>query len=185
MTSEIALFPLNHVLYPGSELPLRVFELRYRRMLDLCGRQRPFGVVRIRFGNEVGDPAFPYDVGCAGYLVDRIALPDGSLAIQVVGDRRFRIESLRVEDDGLTMAKVSWLPPDPPVPVPPGLKPVAESFAEVGDPPDSAGMLAWRLAEALPLTLDDRQELLEEDDPGTRLQWVQAWLRNHPGDFSA
>ena len=54
MSHELPLFPLNTVLYPQGELPLRVFELRYRRLLDECGKQHPFGVVRIRYGQEVG-----------------------------------------------------------------------------------------------------------------------------------
>ena len=50
MTTELALFPLNQVLFPGGGVPLRVFELRYRRLLDECGRTQPFGLVRIRYG---------------------------------------------------------------------------------------------------------------------------------------
>ena len=34
MKQELVLFPLNSVLFPQGELPLRVFELRYRRLMD-------------------------------------------------------------------------------------------------------------------------------------------------------
>lgn len=185
MTQELALFPLNQVLYPGGGLPLRVFELRYRRLLEECGRTQPFGLVRIRYGQEVGDAAFPYDIGCAAYVVQRVALVDGSLAIEVVGDRRFRIASLRVEEDGLTRAAVEWLPPDPWVTVPSHLKPVADSFSECGERIEDAGSLAWRLAEALPMSLDEQQRLLEENDPALRLHRVKDWLMRHPDDFVA
>jgi Lon protease-like protein len=185
MKTELALFPLNQVLFPGGGTPLRIFELRYRRLLDECGRTRPFGLVRIRYGQEVGDAAFPYDIGCAAYVVQRIALADGSLAIEVVGDRRFRIDSLRVEEDGLTRAAVEWLPPDPRVAIPAHLKPVADSFSECGERLEDAGMLAWRLAEALPMSLDERQGLLEENDPAQRLHRVKDWLLRHPDDFVA
>lgn len=184
MNTELALFPLNQVLYPGGGLPLRVFELRYRRLLEECARNRPFGLVRIRYGREVGDPAFPYDIGCAAYVVQRVALADGSLAIEVVGDRRFRIQSLRVEEDGLTRADVAWLPPDPWVAVPAHLQPVADSFSECGDRILDAGTLAWRLAEALPMSLDEQQRLLEEDDPTLRLHRVKDWLMRHPDELA-
>lgn len=180
MTTELALFPLNVVLFPGGSLPLRIFELRYRRLLDECGRSRPFGLVRIRYGQEVGDTAFPFDVGCAAWVVQRVALADGSLAVEVVGERRFRIRALRVEEDGLTRAEVEWLPPDPSVAVPPDLRAVADSFSECGECIRDAGILAWRLAEALPMSLEEQQYLLEESDPARRLNCVKDWLVRHP-----
>lgn len=182
MTYELPLFPLNSVLYPHSELPLRIFELRYRRLLDECGKTRPFGVVRIRYGKEVGEPAFPYDVGCAAHIVQQVALIDGSLAAIAVGGRRFRIVGINVESDGLTRARVEWLAPDPYIDIPRSLQSIADSFAECGDILTDAGALAWRLADALPLSLDEQQQLLEEDNPSQRLQRVKEWLLQHPFD---
>lgn len=185
MSHELPLFPLNTVLYPQGELPLRVFELRYRRLLDECGKQHPFGVVRIRYGQEVGEPAFTYDIGCAAYMVQQVALMDGSLAAIAVGERRFKILTIHVEDDGLARATIEWLAPDPFVAIPHGLQAIAESFAECGDMLTESGSLAWRLAEALPLTLDEQQQLLEENNPEQRLQSVKNWLMRHPFDFMA
>jgi Lon protease-like protein len=184
MTYDLPLFPINNVLYPQGELPLRVFELRYRRLLDECGKTQPFGIVRIRYGKEVGEPAFPYDIGCAAYIVQQVALVDGSLAAIAVGERRFKIVGINVEADGLTRAKVEWLAPDPFVAIPQNLQPIAESFAECGDLLTEAGSLAWRLAEALPLSLDEQQVLLEENNPEQRLQIVKDWLLRHPFDFA-
>lgn len=182
MTYELPLFPLNSVLYPQSELPLRIFELRYRRLLDECGKTQPFGVVRIRYGAEVGEPAFPYDIGCAARVVQQVALVDGSLAVIAVGDRRFRIVGINVEADGLTRARIEWLAPDPFVAVPQSLQAIASSFAECGDVVTDSGALAWRLADALPLSLDEQQQLLEENNPQQRLQRVKEWLLKHPFD---
>ena len=54
-TEELALFPLNTVLFPGGPLPLRIFEPRYVDMVRECLReQRGFGVVLIRAGARSG-----------------------------------------------------------------------------------------------------------------------------------
>ena len=62
---ELPLFPLQTVLFPYAEQYLHIFEERYQEMVQLCLKEdRPFGVVLIRSGSEVG-PAEPYLVGCA------------------------------------------------------------------------------------------------------------------------
>ena len=56
--AEVPLFPLQTVFYPGSLLPLRIFETRYLDMISASLRlRRPFGIVPIRIGREVGAPA--------------------------------------------------------------------------------------------------------------------------------
>ena len=114
-----------------------------------------------------------------------MALVDGSLAAIAVGERRFKILTIHVEEDGLARASIEWLPPDPFVAIPHSLKSIAESFTECGDILKDSGSLAWRLAEALPLTLDEQQQLLEENNPQQRLQSVKDWLMQHPFDFIA
>lgn len=183
MKQEIILFPLNSVLFPQGELPVRIFELRYRRLLDECGKSEPFGVVRIRYGDEVGEPAFPYNIGCSAYLVQQVALADGSLMALAVGDRRFKVLSINVEEDGLSRAQVEWLAADPFVQIPDNFVEIASSFAQCGDVLTESGSLAWRLAESLPLSLNEQQQLLEENDPKKRLNHVKAWLKAHPVDF--
>ena len=53
---ELALFPLNTVLFPGGRLPLRIFETRYMDMAKACLKDgTPFGVCLIVAGKEVGE----------------------------------------------------------------------------------------------------------------------------------
>ncbi|HEY3644799.1 MAG TPA: LON peptidase substrate-binding domain-containing protein, partial [Gammaproteobacteria bacterium] len=53
--SEIALFPLNTVLFPGGALPLRIFETRYIDMVSRCMKgTQGFGVCLIQEGHETG-----------------------------------------------------------------------------------------------------------------------------------
>ncbi len=183
MKQELLLFPLNEVLFPQGELPIRIFELRYRRLLDECGQTKPFGVVRIRYGAEVGEPAFPYNVGCSAFIMQQVAMADGSIIAFVMGHKRFKILTIHVEDDGLARAQIEWLPYDVYAEIPYSFQEIAALLAEGGDNLADAGSLAWRLAEALPLSLHEKQQLLEENNPQQRLQLVRTWIKTHQFDF--
>lgn len=185
MTDDLPLFPLNTVLYPGGELPLRIFELRYRRLVDLCGRRQPFVVVRIREGREVGEPAFTYSVGTRAFFEQLQSQRDGTLGALVLGEQRVQLSDWRVEEDGLMFARATPLAAEAYVPVPEDLRELALALEAQGHAVPDAGMLAWRLADGLPLDGDTRQALLELDDGAERLQQVRQWLLRHPGWFRA
>lgn len=185
MSDYLPLFPLNTVLFPGGELPLRIFELRYRRLVDLCGRRQPFVVVRIREGVEVGEPAFTYSVGTRAFFEQLQSQRDGTLGALVLGEQRVRLSDWRVEDDGLMFARARPLAGESYVPVPEDLRELALALEEQGHAVPDAGMLAWRLADGLPLDSNIRQALLEMDDGAERLQEVRQWLLRHPGWFRA
>ena len=95
MPETIPIFPLNTVLFPGAPLPLRIFEPRYRQMLERClAGDRRFGVALIKSGEEVGAPASPYEMGTIA-RIERVGEEDrGSIPIFTRGMERFRIESL-------------------------------------------------------------------------------------------
>ncbi|HWQ84162.1 MAG TPA: LON peptidase substrate-binding domain-containing protein [Anaerolineales bacterium] len=93
---ELALFPLNTVLYPGTPLQLHIFEERYQQMVGDClAEEKPFGVVLIRRGVEaLGALADPYRIGCTASIVDVERLADGRMNITAIGKDRFRILTL-------------------------------------------------------------------------------------------
>lgn len=92
---NLPLFPLNTVLLPHSTLPLHIFEERYKTMIGRCiDEQAPFGVVLIRSGEEVGGDAEPRETGCTARIVQVQRQPDGGMNLLVIGEQRFRIESL-------------------------------------------------------------------------------------------
>ncbi|MFZ5562331.1 MAG: LON peptidase substrate-binding domain-containing protein [Pseudomonadota bacterium] len=184
MSEELPLFPLHTVLFPGGELPLRIFELRYRRLVDICGKDRPFVVVRIREGREVGEPAFTCDIGTRVFFEQLVSQRDGTLGALALGEKRVRLRECRVDSDGLMFAQVLPLQAETWAPVPEDLRLLAEALEEQGHAVPDAGMLAWRLADGLPLDTDTRQALLEEDDGAARLERVRDWLLRHPGWFS-
>ena len=107
---EIPLFPLRTVLFPGGRLPLRIFEQRYLQMAKACLRhEQPFGVCLIREGREVGEPALPEEVGCMARIVEWDMPQFGVLQVVARGERRFRIQSRRVQADGLALASAQLL----------------------------------------------------------------------------
>lgn len=62
--SDLPLFPLNLVLFPGGPLPLRIFETRYLDMVRRCLREESgFGVVCITEGPEAAGKTSFHAVG--------------------------------------------------------------------------------------------------------------------------
>ncbi len=77
------------------QLPLHVFEERYRLMIGRCLEEHaPFGVVLIRDGEEVGGSAEPYDVGTSARISRLQRLDDGRMNLLVRGEQRFRVAHL-------------------------------------------------------------------------------------------
>jgi len=92
MTRRLRLFPLQTVLFPGMALSLQVFEERYRTLVAECLETgEPFGVVLIKQGAEVGENAVPYSIGTTARIRRVAPARDGRLALDAVGERRFRI----------------------------------------------------------------------------------------------
>ena len=181
----LPLFPLQTVLFPGSELRLRLFEPRY---LDLVRNSlragTGFGIPPIRRGNEAGTPATPYGVGTLACITDWEQGADGLLGIVVEGSQRFEIIDTVVHSSGLLMAKVNWLPTPGPTPVPLPFQYLAELLqsllelmpiaATAASAALGAGeLLAYRLAERLPLTLEQRATLLAMDSTERQLAFCE------------
>lgn len=87
---RISIFPLaGAVLFPGLQLPLRIFEPRYRAMIsDALARDRRIGMIQPQRPQE-DSPL--YQVGCVGHIGEVEALPDGRYNIVLKGETRFRV----------------------------------------------------------------------------------------------
>jgi Lon protease-like protein len=108
--TELPLFPLNTVLFPGQVLPLHIFEERYRLMIRHClAQDMPFGVVLIKRGQEVGDVAEPHAVGTMARIIESTHLDNGAMNIVSVGIQRFRIRRL-LHDQPYLRGEVLSLP---------------------------------------------------------------------------
>lgn len=113
MSNELALFPLNTVLFPGMPLHLHIFESRYKLMVNQLLNQEPvFGVVLIRRGIEsLGPLAEPHMTGTTARILKADPLSDGCFNLTVLGERRFKINSLSDENPYLS-ASVEDFPID-------------------------------------------------------------------------
>ena len=100
---ELPLFPLNTVLFPGATLPLHIFEERYKLMIGACiEEQRPFGVLLIRKGYEVGEMGEPFEIGTTAHIARVDQLDEGRLNLICMGGQRFRTVRVVSEDPYLT-----------------------------------------------------------------------------------
>lgn len=184
---EIPLFPLNTVLFPDGPLPLRIFETRYVDMVSKCMRENlAFGVVLMVTTGEHGVARLA-ETGTSARIVDFNQGSEGLLYITARGERRFRLASVRQQEDGLNMAGVEWLPDadgDAPAAL---LQSTAEAlqvlfatsgllYQNIEKRYNDASWVGFRLAEILPLAAETRQRCLEMNDAGLRLQLLQPVL---------
>ena len=189
LTQQLPLFPLKTVLVPGAMLGLRVFEPRYLDLVRECGHDGTgFGICLILEGEEAGATTTSAAFGTEARIEDFGADAGGLLTLQVRGARRFHVRRTRVRDNGLVVAQVEWCDPDPDDELRPEhavlgmlLRGILEQIGgeHATAPParfDDAGWVGWRLAELLPLDDEQRQLLLQEDDPHARLDALLALL---------
>lgn len=192
--NNLPLFPLGSVLYPGSVLPLRIFEVRYLDMIRRCVENgAPFGVVSLTQGVEVTQPgqneAFA-QVGTLAVVTHHEAPQPGLRVIRCLGQQRFRTTRIERLKHGLWVADVSHLPEDIAVTVPQELNTCRVLFESVlarmpadvkadlfrgqaGEPQLSdCGWLANRWCQLLPVPTEMKQRLLELDSPLIRLELV-------------
>lgn len=190
---ELPLFPLSTVLFPAGRLPLRIFEPRYVAMTRACLRERSlFGVVLIRGGFEVGNPAIPYEAGCTARIVECEETAPDRYVLLAQGETVFRIVEQHAQTDGLIRARVELREPPDPTPVPDRharltqlLKLTAERYGADSLPRphrfEDAAWVANRLAEALPILPERRQRLLEISDPLSMLEHIERILNEPRG----
>jgi hypothetical protein len=113
------------------------------------------------------------------------------LGIDCVGEQRFRVRRRWQRGDGLNLSEIDYLPDEPPCALPAELAylgellrevlpQLGERYAHVTAQYDDAGLVGNRWAEVLPLTVAERQQLLELADPLARLQQVAVWSTRQP-----
>jgi hypothetical protein len=190
------MFPLNTVLFPGMSVPLRVFEDRYRALVHHLLRvedpaDRVFGSVGIREGYEIGEHGaqWLFRVGCRVKMTEVDAHADGTF--ELVAEGLDRIELERLDTSGAyPVGQVTPLA-EHDVRVPDELARTArhtyERYREAllgmdrvapdETLPDDPAYLSWALAALAPLTIGQRQALLEAQDADDRLHMVTDVLR--------
>lgn len=195
---SLNLFPLGTVLYPGSLLPLHIFETRYRRMvselLDQPSGRRRFGVVAIRSGREAWDEGQSdvYDIGCTAVLQRVEAYHDGRFDVLAIGESRFRLSSLDSSSD-LLCGTAEMLPDANSSNSPALAAKVGRLFSRYlvalraaggihhedddEELPTDPTALSYFVADGMILDLTDKQAMLAAPDTDARLTLALEYLR--------
>jgi ATP-dependent Lon protease len=177
------LFPLQVVLFPGSELPLHIFEDRYKEMIGEALRDR------IEFGVVLANDKGIVNTGCTA-TVEKVLrqYPDGRMDIMTQGRRRFEIMRLNDERSFLRGSVEFFDDDEESEPTPPDIqKRAIDGFNELQalssqEPLEiletKIGQLSFRLAEAVP-DVSFRQVLLALRSESARLRQLADFLPNY------
>ena len=189
MAAEIPLFPLQTVLFPGGPLPLRIFETRYVDMISRCMKQdMAFGVCLIRAGTETATESI-YEIGTTAKITDWNSDTDGLLNIFCFGESRFQSARTMIESDGLMMGQVEILESEQDAELSAENEKLAQflenAFDQLPDyyqdlPTDysNATWVGYRLAELLPISMSQKQYLLEINDSQRRLEIIYSLMES-------
>ena len=193
----LPIFPLpTAALFPGTALPLHVFEPRYRDLVrDALAGNRALAVARLKPGFEPSYAERPavFDVCGAGVIVDHRELEDGRYDILLRGVTRVRIlnEHAPLQTYRLVNAEpLSDLPVSDELAaafherlrsiwpaLAPHLPEATRDLAKFTRGADGAGPLSDRLAAALFGEPELTQRLLSELDPAERLRLITDELQ--------
>jgi Lon protease-like protein len=169
----LPLFPLDVVLFPGTPLPLHIFEPRYKELITECLEQKkPFGIVRTE---EEGIA----DIGCTAEIIAVTKrYEDGKLDIVTEGRERFEVLEIN-EERSFLRGDVLYFQDEPEQPTPEqvahAIKLHADILAVAGaqqDLPEDRKQLSFHFAGSLPLDLDFKQALLGMRSEAERLEAV-------------
>jgi Lon protease-like protein len=183
---RIPLFPLNVVLLPGGDLPLHIFEPRYRRMVHDCIENKS------EFGMLLVAPKGLVRVGCTAEVLEVAKrYPDGRMDILAVGRAPFRIVELmnaRQYDDGMLLeGTVDYLDDRERSIDTKKRRELVELFEVChtivyGDYPRNiqgldADQLSYAIAGTLPMDLMWKQQVLESRSEADRQERLLTYLR--------
>ena len=178
---RIPLFPLNVVLLPGAELPLHIFEPRYREMVKNCLEEES------EFGMLLALPNGVARVGCTAEILEVAKrYEDGRMDILTIGRAKFRVVELFPENP-LTEGQVDYLEDREASGNPRVTRELVELFEAChtlifddypkylnGAAPEA---LAHLVAASLPMDLLWKQQILELRSEADRQERLVAYLR--------
>jgi len=178
---RIPLFPLNVVLLPGVDLPLHIFEPRYRQMVKKCLEEKS------EFGMLLSTPDGIARVGCTAEILEMVKrYDDGRMDILTVGRVPFRVVEL-YKDEPLLEGEVDYLE-DRETQVNAGVPRelvelyetchtlIFEDYPKNLDD-ESAGELSYLVTGTLPMELLWKQQILELRTEASRQVQLVAYLR--------
>jgi len=179
----LGLFPLNLVLFPGTQVPLHIFEPRYRTLIREC---REGGST---FGINLVDHGHLHPVGCFAMVAEVTEeYDDGRMDVLVEGSGRYRILDVNETSRPYVVGEVEPIEDDI-VPVDPTLvADCASLYNQIIDlvyGTDENAFDAENIGERSPsflmapksgLTSEQKQHLLEMTSENQRLEMLRDHL---------
>ena len=169
------LFPLGLVLLPGEQVPLHIFEERYKQMIGEClDEEREFGILWL------ADDALK-DVGCTARITRVLErFDDGRMNIVVEGATPFRLER-RIGELAYPAGDIELLDDDPGTDED-ALERARKSYADLveqvtdtrPEPEALAELDAYGMAATLDIAASAKQALLELRSEPARLEQLEA-----------
>jgi len=188
---RIPVFPLaGALLFPGAQLPLHIFEPRYRAMVrDALASDGLIGMIQPRDREE---PPHLFEIGCIGRIAGSEELDDGCFNIVLEGISRFRIAREAEVDTPYRQVdadRSGFDEPDEAEPL--GLAQRAELEREARRYADALGysvdwnaihrlddeMLVNGIAQIAPLDVGSKQALLEASDIDARCELLVQFMQ--------
>jgi Lon protease-like protein len=188
---RVPVFPLaGALLFPGGQLPLHIFEPRYRAMVrDALGSDRLIGMIQPR---DQADPPSLFAIGCLGRISAAEELDDGRYNIVLEGLGRFRIAreaAVETPYRQVDADRSGFEDMDEPDPL--GLAQRAELEREARRYADALGyavdweavgrlddeMLVNGIAQIAPLDVGSKQALLEARDMAERCDLLVQFMQ--------
>ncbi|HET6796648.1 MAG TPA: LON peptidase substrate-binding domain-containing protein [Gemmatimonadales bacterium] len=189
MSVRLPIFPLSVVLFPGTPLPLHIFEPRYKRMLaDCLLGDRRFGLMPASSDREIPRPGA---LGCIAEVRVNQELPDGRSNIVVVGGSRFILSRLLDESQPYLVALVQTFDDEPGTdPSPEDAEKLRQLFRryagqinELQDQmpqeaslPEEMAALSFFIAGSIDCDLGVKQRLLAERSTARRIEALTVLL---------
>lgn len=200
--TELAIFPLATVLFPGAILPLHIFEERYKAMIRYAVENGGMFGLSYRSDAQIGRESTPEtgSIGCIAKINAVMPLEQGRMNILSTGLIRYRLSSLRQSEPFLT-AMVETFADD----LEPGADltrmvvetqavvtqflEAAQSLGEPGIPaiqelPDDPEAFSLLIAGLLPIDNDAKQTLLELTSTRVRITRIRHYLNRAFADFN-
>lgn len=187
MKNNLPVFPLGLVVLPGTIQSLQIFEPRYINMIKNCMSNDHGFVIVLQKKDELNFEI--HKKGTYVEIIDFNNLPNGLLGITVRAENKVSINNLCQLEDGLNIADIK-----------PEIDPEVDNQALIAEYPEiinilsqiikhpkvtelpikvdfnSADSIAYHLAGLIPLTTNQRQNLLEAFDAAQRLAILSKYI---------
>ena len=200
-TQQIPLFPLRVVMFPRGRLNLQIFERRYIDLVTHCMRTSSgFGICLLKEGEEVvqeGTNQTIHRTGTYSNIIDWDQLENGLLGITVEGSAKFSIDDCWQSDSGVLQGNVQFNETDnvgrETIPLDDQYTALADLLQNLESHPlveqkkliidyNNLWDLGWRLSELIPIEIEQKQQLLEIDDPWERIQSIEQLVSDLAND---